>query len=84
MESLEKVKYLEEYYFVNDFDDKELKYKIFKLKLAHLSNIFNKNLFETTFGHALIKLVDKLIKTINKEENQIIVKHIKRNKDKLF
>ena len=32
----------------------------------------------------LIKLADKLINTINKEENQIIVKNINRNKDKLL
>ena len=37
IESLEKVENLEEYYFINDFDDKELKFKIFKLKFAHLS-----------------------------------------------
>ena len=59
---------------MEDFDDKELKFKIFKLKLAHLSNIIDKKLFETIFGHALIKLTDKLINTTNKEENQIIVK----------
>ena len=76
IESLEKVENLEEYYFINDFDDKELESKIFKLKLAHLSNIIDKKLFEQIFGHTLIKLADKLINTTNKEENQIIVKNI--------
>ena len=84
IESLEKVENLEEYYFINDFDDKELKSKIFKLKLAHLSNIIDKKLFEQIFGHTLIKLADKLINTTNKEENQIIVKNIEKNKEKLF
>ena len=42
------------------------------------------NLFEQIFGHILIKLVDKLINTINREENQIIVNSIKKNKYKLF
>ena len=84
MESLEKVGNLEEYYFINDFDDKELESKIFKLKLAYLSNIIDKKLFEQIFGHTLIKLADKLINTTNKEENQIIVKNIEKNKDKLF
>ena len=51
-----------------------LRFKIFKLKLAQLSNIIDKKLFETIFGHTLIKLADKLINTTNKEENQIIVK----------
>ena len=56
---------------MKDFDDKELKYKIFKPKLAHLSNIIHKKLFETIFGHTFIKLADKIINTKNKEENQI-------------
>ena len=85
IESLEKVENLEEYYFINDFDDKELKFKIFKLKLAHLSNEIDEKLFEQIFGHTLIKLADKLINTTNKEENQIIVKNInKNNNNKLF
>ena len=84
IESLEKVENLEEYYFINDFDDKELESKIFKLKRAHLSNIIDKKLFEQIFGHTLIKLADKLINTTNKEENQIIVKNIEKNKDKFF
>ena len=56
-----------------DYDDKELKYKYFKIKLADMSNENDEKLFEKIFGHALIKLVDKLINTTNKEENQIIL-----------
>ena len=33
---IRKIKNLDDYYYVNDFGDKELKFKIFKLKLAHL------------------------------------------------
>ena len=84
IKSIKKVENLEEYYFINDFGDKELKFKIFKLKLAHLSNEIDEKLFEQIFGHTLIKLADKLINTRNKEENQIIVKNIEKNKDKLF
>ena len=84
IKSIKKVENLEEYYFINDFGDKELKFKIFKLKLAHLSNEIDEKLFEQIFGHTLIKLADKLINTTNKEENQIIVKNINKNKDKLF
>ena len=69
IESLEKVENLEEYYFINDFDDKELKSKIFKLKLAHLLKIIDKKLFEQIFGHTLETLANKLINTTNKEEN---------------
>ena len=78
IESLEKVENPEEYYFINNFHDKELKFKIFKLKLAHLSNEIDEKLFEQIFGHTLIKLADKLINTTNKEENQIIVKNIEK------
>ena len=35
IESLKKVENLDQYCSINDFDDKELKSKIFKLKLAH-------------------------------------------------
>ena len=84
IKSIRKIKNLDDYYYVNDFGDKELKFKIFKLKLAHLSNEIDEKLFEQIFGHTLIKLADKLINTTNKEENQIIVKNIEKNKDKLF
>ena len=71
------------YFPHNDYDDKELKYKYFKLKLADTSNEIDEKLFKRLFGHTLIKLVDKLINTINKEENQIIVKNILKNRIKL-
>ena len=38
IKSIKKVENLDDYCCVNDFDDKELKFKIFKLKLPHLSN----------------------------------------------
>ena len=63
---------------------KSLKLEIFKLQIAHLSNIINEQLFKQIFCHTLIKLADKLINTINKEENQIIVKNINKNENKLF
>ena len=34
--------------------------------------------------YTLIKLADKLINTINKEGNQIIVKNVETNKDKFY
>ena len=49
-----------------------------------MSNEIGKDLFEQIFDHTLIKLANKLINTTNKEENQIIVKNIEKNKDKLF
>ena len=71
-----KVENLNEYWFINDYGDKELKFKIFKLKLADLSNIIDEKLFEQIFGHTFETLASKLINTTNKEENQIIVNDI--------
>ena len=48
-----------------------------------MSNDTDEKLFEQIFGHALIKLADKLINTTNEEENQIIVKNTEKNIDKL-
>ena len=49
-----------------------------------MSNEIDEKLFEEIFGHTLIKLTDKLINTTSKEENQIIVKNINKNKDKIY
>ena len=84
IELLKKLEDLKEYLFMKDFDDKELKFKYFKIQLADMSNEIGEELFEQIFGLKHIKLADKLINTINKEENQIIVKNIEKNKDKLF
>ena len=84
IKSLKEREDLKGYLPYNDYDDKELKSKYFKIELADMSNEIDKKLFEQIFGHALIKLADKLINTTNKEENQIIVKNIDKNKDKLF
>ena len=84
IKSIKKVENLNEYYFIDDCGDKELEFKIFKLKLAHLSNIIDKKLFKQIFGHTFETLANKLINTTNKEENQIIVNNIKENKEKLY
>ena len=48
-----------------------------------MSNEIDKKLFEEIFGHILETLANKLINTTNKEENQILVSNINKNKDKL-
>ena len=85
-EQIKSLKDLNDYYHykVNDFGDKELKFKIFKLSLAHLSNEIDENLFEQIFDHKFETLANKLVNTTNKEENQIIVDSIKKNKYKLY
>ena len=84
IKSLEKREGLKGYWPYKDFGDKELKCKYFKIELANMSNEIDKKLFEQIIGHTLIKLADKLINTTNKKENQIMVKNIEKNKDKLF
>ena len=84
IKSLKKREDLKGYWPYNDYDDKELKSKYFKMKLADMSNEISKKLFEQIFGHALIKLADKLINTTKKEENQIIVKNFNKNKNKIY
>ena len=58
-------------------DDKQLNLKIFKLKFAYISNDIDEKVFEEIFGHTFVTLVNKLINTVNKEENQIIINDIK-------
>ena len=80
IKSLKKREDLKGYWPYNDYDDKELKSKYFKIQLADMSNETDEKLFEQIFGRTLIKLADKLINTINKEENRIIVKNINQKK----
>ena len=49
-----------------------------------MSNEIDEDLFKQIFDHKFEILANKLINTTDKEENQIIVKNIEKNKDKLF
>ena len=80
----QKLESLKGYWPYKDFGGKELKSKYFKIELAYMSNDIDEKLFEQIFGHTLIILADKLINTTDKKQNQIIVKIIEINKDKLF
>ena len=59
-------------------DNKNLNFEIFKLKIAHLSNDVDEQLFEEIFGHKYVALADKLLNTTSKEENQIFINNIKK------
>ena len=82
-EDKKKKKNLDDYYYVNDFGNKELKFKIFELKLAHLSNETDENIFEKIFDHKF-ETANKLINTTNKGENQIIGKNIEKKSRSTF
>ena len=79
-----KLKGLKGYHRYNDFGDKELNSKYFKIELADMSNEIDEKLFKQIFGDTLEKLANKLINTTSKEENQIIIKNINKNKDKIY
>ena len=82
--SFKKQEDLKRFWPYNDHGDKDLKCKYFKIKLADMLKIIDKKLSETIFGHTLEKLANKLTNTTSKEENQIIVNNINKNKDKFY
>ena len=82
----EKREFLSEYWYVGYYhDNKELNYKIFKAKAVFLLNELDEQLLKEVLGHAFAELVEKLINTVDKkEENQIIIDDIENNRDKIF
>ena len=74
-----------QYWDMNCYDDnKKINFKIFKLKFAHILNDVDEQLFEEIFGHKYVALADKLLNTTSKEENQIFINDIKKNRDKIY
>ena len=67
----------------DEFGDKEVKFKYFKIDHADKSNEIGEKIFKQTFGHTLQTLANKTTNTINKEENQIIVNNINKNEEKI-
>ena len=58
--------------------------KLKAAKAAHLLINLDDQLFEKIFGYTFAALVDKLINTTSKEENQIIIDDIENNKNKIY
>ena len=61
----------------------EKNFRLFKLKLAHILNAVDYNLFKEIFGLTSVELVDKLTNTTSKEKNQMLINNIKKNEDKM-
>ena len=82
---LKKIPWLNDYWYMDYYEDnKETNLRLFKSKFAHIFNDVDDNLFKEIFGHTSVKLADKLINTISKEENQMVINDIEKNKDKIF
>ena len=64
-------------------DNKKTNLRLFKLKLAHIFNDVDDNLFKEIFGFKSVELADKLINTTSKEDNQMIIDHIEIKKGKI-
>ena len=84
IKSLKKLEGLKGYWPYNDFGDKELKFKYFKIELADMSNKIDEKLFKQILGHTIETLANKLINTKSKEENQIIVKNTNKNEENIY
>ena len=81
IKSLKKLEGLKGYWPYNDYD-KQLKSNYFKV--TFMSNEIDEKSFNQIFDHTPIKLADKLINTTDKEQNQIIVENIEKDKNQLF
>ena len=82
---LKKLPWLNDFWYIEYYEDnKETNLRLFNLKLAHILNDVDDNLFKEIFGFTSVKLADKLINTMSKEENQMPVNDIEINRDKIF
>ena len=76
---------ISKYWHMSYYDDyKDLNLRIFKLKYLFLVNELDEKLFKKIFGHTFVTLANKVINTANKQERQIIINDIRKNKDKLY
>ena len=76
---LKKLPCLHDYWNMNYYEDnKETNLRLFKLKITHVFNDVDDNLFKEIFFLTSVKLVDKVISTTSKEENQMLINDIKK------
>ena len=85
IEILIKIPDLDDFWCMHYYEDnKETNLRLFKLKLAHIFNDVDDNLFTEIFGLTSVELADKLINTTSKENNQMIIDHIEIKRDKIY
>ena len=72
-------------------DNKEINLRLFKLKLAHILNDVDDNLFTEIFGFTsvalhlyIFTLADKLINVTSKEGNHMLIDLIEIKKDRTY
>ena len=78
--------FLYEYWSLKYYNDNEdLSYKIFKAKAAYILTDLDKKIFKKVYNCNFIVLVEKLINTVDKkEEHLIIIDDIKNNRSSIF
>ena len=54
------------------------------LKIAYILEDLDENLFEKIFWYAFVTLANNVINTTSKEENQMLINDIEKNKDKIY
>ena len=85
IETLKTKDFLDEYWhFGYRYGNKELNFKIFKVKAAYILNDLDEQVFEKLFGHTFAALVDELRNTMSEEEYKIIIDDIKKNRNKIY
>ena len=67
---IKEIPWLNDYWYTEYCEDnKETNLRLFKLKLAHVFNDADDNLFKEIFGFTSLELADKLVNITSKEEN---------------
>ena len=82
---LKEIPDLDDYWHIKYYEhNKEINLRLFKLKLAHIFNYVDDNLFKEIFIFTSVELADKLINTTSKEDNQMFIDHVEIKKGKIL
>ena len=85
IDTLEKIPDLNHYWYIKYYEEnKDINFRLFKLKFAHILNDVDDNLFTEIFDLTSVELADKLINATSKEDNQMLIGLIETNKYKIY